>query len=50
MELALHGETAALPKDAHIGRYVRHPHHKLEFDLIRGIVPNGASSDRWQPR
>lgn len=43
MELALHGQTTALPKSAHIGRYVRHPHHDLVLDLIRGIVPNGAS-------
>jgi len=43
MELALHGQTTALPKNAHIGRYVRHPHHELSLDLIRGIVPNGAS-------
>ena len=42
MELALHGGTAELPKQAHIGRYVKHPHHKLELDLIRGIIPNGA--------
>jgi len=41
MELALHGQTTALPKNAHIGRYVRHPHHELALDLIRGIVPNG---------
>jgi hypothetical protein len=43
MELALHGSTTALPKDAHIGRYLRHPQHQLSFDLIRGVVPNGAS-------
>jgi hypothetical protein len=43
MELALYGQTTALPKNAHIGRYIRHPHHELAFDLIRGIVPNGAS-------
>ena len=42
MELALHGQTTALPKNAHIGRYVRHPHHQVAFDLIRGQVPNGA--------
>jgi hypothetical protein len=42
MELALHGSTTALPRDAHIGRFIRHPHHKLALDLIRGIVPNGA--------
>ncbi len=42
MELALHGQTTALPKNAHIGRYLRHPHHELAFDLIRGVVPNGA--------
>lgn len=43
MELALHGHTEELPKRAHIGRYVKHPHHKLELDLIRGVVPNGGS-------
>jgi hypothetical protein len=43
MELAVHGSTTALPKNAHIGRYLRHPQHHLAFDLIRGIVPNGAS-------
>lgn len=43
MELALHGQTKPLPKNAHIGRYIRHPQCKLEFDLIRGVVPNGAS-------
>lgn len=42
MELALHGSTTALPRNAHIGRFVRHPHHELALDLIRGIVPNGA--------
>ena len=41
MELALHGQTAELPKHAHIGRYVHHPHHHLTLDLIRGVVPNG---------
>jgi hypothetical protein len=41
MELALRGETKELPKEAHIGRYVQHPHHRLELDLIRGIIPNG---------
>lgn len=48
MELALHDEKIPedqkrpLPKNAHIGRYVHHPHHCLELDLIRGVVPNGA--------
>lgn len=42
MELALHGQETPLPKNAHIGRYVRHPHHQLVLDLIRGIIPNGA--------
>jgi hypothetical protein len=41
MELALEGTEIALPKPAHIGRYVKHPHHHLHLDLIRGIVPNG---------
>ena len=43
MELALHGHTEALPKNAHIGRFVHHPHHGLALDLIRGVVPNGGS-------
>ena len=48
MELALHDDKIPedqkkpLPKNAHIGRYVHHPHHHLELDLIRGKVPNGA--------
>lgn len=41
MELEIHGDTKELPKQAHIGRYVRHPEHKLVLDLIRGVVPNG---------
>lgn len=41
MELALRGQKEALPKNAHIGRYVRHPRHVLELDLIRGVVPQG---------
>lgn len=43
MELALHGQTEALPKKAHIGRFVRPPHKKLKLDLIRGVIPNGAA-------
>jgi hypothetical protein len=43
MELALHGQTTALPKNAHIGRYIKHPCHELAFDLIRGVVPNGTN-------
>ncbi len=42
MELALRGQTVYLPKQAHIGRYVRHPQHDLVLDLVRGIVPNGS--------
>jgi hypothetical protein len=42
MELALHDQTTALPKNAHVGRYVHHPHHCLALDLIRGKVPNGS--------
>lgn len=43
MEVALRGETKELPREAHIGRYVQHPHHRFELDLIRGVIPNGAS-------
>jgi hypothetical protein len=42
MELAIHGQTTPLPKNAHIGRFVHHPEHKLALDLIRGVVPNGG--------
>lgn len=42
MELALQGENTALPKEAHIGRFVQHPQHTLALDLIRGVVPNGS--------
>lgn len=42
LELALHTTTKALPKNAHIGRFVRHHEHRLELDLIRGVIPNGA--------
>ena len=42
MELALHGTTTALPKNAHIGRFVRHHEPCLKLDLIRGVIPNGA--------
>lgn len=43
MELALHGQETPLPKNAHIGRFVRHPDESLSLDLVRGVVPNGAS-------
>jgi hypothetical protein len=43
LELALHDQKTALPKNAHIGRYVKHPNHCLGLDIIRGIVPNGAA-------
>ncbi|MFZ1991960.1 MAG: hypothetical protein WAW96_19570 [Alphaproteobacteria bacterium] len=42
MELALHGTQTALPKSAHIGRYAHGHEHKLDLDLIRGVVPNGG--------
>jgi hypothetical protein len=42
MELALHGQTQALPKTAHLGRFVRNHHHHLHLDLVRGVVPNGG--------
>lgn len=45
MELALHGQTTPLPKNAHIGRFVQHPEHKLSLDLIRGVVPNGGNAE-----
>lgn len=43
MELALEGTEKALPRQAHLGRFVHHPSHELHFDLIRGVIPNGAS-------
>lgn len=44
MELALPGTEKALPRQAHLGRFVHHPSHELCFDLIRGVIPNGATS------
>lgn len=41
MELSLEGKNTPLPKNAHIGRFVKHPCHELKLDLIRGVVPNG---------
>jgi hypothetical protein len=41
MELNEVGQPTPLPKSAHIGRFVKHPHHKLHLDLTRGVVPNG---------
>jgi hypothetical protein len=43
MELAIPGIETPLPKTSHLGRYVHHPCGEVKFDLIRGIIPNGAS-------
>jgi hypothetical protein len=43
MELALEGTETALPRQAHLGRFVHHPSHELHFNLIRGVIPNGAN-------
>jgi hypothetical protein len=42
MELSLLDQKTALPKNAHIGRYVRHPHCELDLDLIRGGAERGV--------
>ena len=39
-ELALHGQTAELPGTEHLGHLAHH--HKLELDLVRGALVNGA--------
>ena len=44
MKLALHGTETPLDNADHIGRFVPHHHeNRLKLDLIRPVVPNGAS-------
>jgi len=43
MELALTDKPAEeVPRSAHLGRYAGGKDKELEFDLVRGIIPNGA--------
>ncbi|WP_194725081.1 hypothetical protein [Noviherbaspirillum malthae] len=43
MELALTKNPAEeIPRAAHVGRYVHGPDHAVVFDLIRGVIANGA--------
>jgi len=43
MELALAANPVEeVPRTAHLGRYVSGHHHEVDFDLVRGIIPNGA--------
>lgn len=43
MELALSDNAAEeVPHSAHLGRYAGGKEHEVEFDLVRGIIPNGA--------
>jgi hypothetical protein len=43
MELALTDNAAEeVPHSAHLGRYSGGKEHEVEFDLVRGIIPNGA--------
>jgi hypothetical protein len=43
MELALSDSPAEeIPHSAHLGRYAGGKEHEVEFDLVRGIIPNGA--------
>ena len=41
-ELALAGSTEELPSSRHIGSLIRHPCGRVEMNLIRGVIPNGA--------
>ncbi len=44
MELALtDNEAEEVPHSAHLGRYSGGKEHDVEFDLVRGIIPNGAT-------
>jgi hypothetical protein len=43
-ELALAGSTDELPGSRHIGGLIRHPCGRVEMNLIRGVIPNGAGS------
>lgn len=43
MELALTEKpTEEVPRSAHLGRYAGGKDKEVEFDLVRGIIPNGA--------
>jgi len=43
MELALTDKPEEeIPRSAHLGRYAGGKEHEVEFDLVRGIIPNGA--------
>ncbi len=44
MELALTSSPDdEVPHSAHLGRYAGGPTHTVEFDLVRGIIPNGSA-------
>ena len=44
-ELALAGGAEEIPGTMHLGSFVKHPCHRIEFALIRGVIPNGGSHD-----
>lgn len=48
MELAkAEDPSEEIPRTAHLGRYAAGRDHQVEFDLVRGVIPNGASP--WIP-
>lgn len=42
-ELAAVGSTEELSGSSHIGGLIHHPCHRLELNLIRGVIPNGGA-------
>ena len=43
-ELALVGSSDELAGTTHIGTLLKHPACRLEFDLVRGVIPNGGGA------
>jgi hypothetical protein len=41
-ELAVVGSDVEVPGAKHIGSLVKHPACRIDFNLIRGVIPNGS--------
>jgi hypothetical protein len=42
-ELAVMGSDVEVPGSKHIGSLVKHPACRIDFNLIRGVIPNGST-------
>ncbi len=41
-ELAVVGSDVEVPGSKHIGSLVKHPACRIDFNLVRGVIPNGS--------